>query len=181
MTYAIVDIETSGGSWRNDRIIEIAIYIHNGEKIIEHFASLVNPEVRIPYYITQLTGITNEMVAKAPKFYEIARDIVLHTEDCIFVAHNAPFDYRFIQAEFLRLGYQYHRDVLCTVKLSRRFFPGFGSYSLGNICYKLGIGNESRHRAAGDALATAKLFERILSEAPDNLNSYFSVIKPIIL
>jgi DNA polymerase-3 subunit epsilon len=164
LKYAIIDIETSGGSWQRDRITEIAIYIHDGNQITNEFTSLVNPETSIPYYITKLTGITNEMVADAPKFYEIARDVVLLTEGCTFVAHNAPFDYRFIQAEFKRLGYDYHRNVLCTVKLSRKAFPGHKSYSLGNICSNLGIEIESRHRAAGDALATVKLFERILNE-----------------
>ena len=172
MKYAIVDIETSGRSWQRDRITEIAIYIHNGHVIIGEFKTLVNPEVHIPFHITQLTGITNEMVARAPKFYEIARDVVLLTEDCTFVAHNAPFDYRFLQAEFKRLGYDFHRDVLCTVKLSRRAFPGYGSYSLGNICDVLGIEIENRHRAAGDALATTKLFEKILLTSKGEISIY---------
>jgi len=164
MKYAIVDIETSGGSWQRDRITEIAIYVHDGKRIVDEFKTLVNPETHIPYYITKLTGITNEMVARAPKFFEIARDVVLITEGCVFVAHNAPFDYRFVQAEFKRLGYEYQREVLCTVKLSRKVFKGFDSYSLGNICQNLGIEIESRHRAAGDAQATTKLFEKILLE-----------------
>ena len=172
MKYAIVDIETSGGNWQLDRITEIAIYIHNGLEIIGEFKTLVNPEVYIPFHITQLTGITNAMVARAPKFYEIAREVVLLTEDCTFVAHNAPFDYRFLQAEFKRLGYDFHRDVLCTVKLSRRVFPGHRSYSLGNICDVLGIDIENRHRAAGDALATTKLFEKILLASKGDISVY---------
>jgi len=174
MKYAIVDIETSGGSWQRDRITEIAIYIHNGNSITNEFKSLVNPETLIPYYITQITGITNEMVANAPKFYEIAREVVLLTHECVFVAHNAPFDYRFVQTEFKRLGYEYHREVLCTVKLSRRVFPGHGSYSLGNICNSLGIEIEDRHRAAGDAMATTKLFEKILSETNGDFTPYLN-------
>lgn len=177
MKYAIVDIETSGGSWQRDRITEIAIYVHDGSNITDEFKSLVNPETPIPYYITRLTGITNEMVANAPKFYEIARDVVLLTDGCVFVAHNAPFDYRFVQAEFKRLGYEYHREVLCTVKLSRRVFPGYSSYSLGNICSGLGIEIESRHRAAADALATAKLFEKILTETNGNWEAYTNPTK----
>jgi len=172
MKYAIVDIETSGRSWQRDRITEIAIYIHNGHVIIGEFKTLVNPEVHIPFHITQLTGITNEMVARAPKFYEIAREVVLLTEDSTFVAHNAPFDYRFLQSEFKRLGYDFHRDVLCTVKLSRRAFPGHRSYSLGNICDVLGIEIENRHRAAGDALATTKLFEKILLTSKGEISIY---------
>lgn len=177
MKYAIFDIETSGVSCQRDRITEIAIYIHDGISITHEFKSLVNPETPIPYFISRLTGITNEMVANAPKFYEIARDVVLLTEGCVFVAHNAPFDFRFIQEEFKRLGYEYHRDVLCTVRLSRRVFPGYRSYSLGNICSGLGIKFESRHRAAGDALATAKLFEKILTETNGNFGAYINTKK----
>ncbi len=137
--YAIVDIETTGGSPRKERITEIAVYIFDGEKIIDEFCSLVNPERNIPYYITNLTGITNEMVADAPKFYEIAREIVEITEGKTFVAHNARFDYSFIRQEFKGLGYNYKRNLLDTVSLSRRLFPGHGSYSLGSLCKELGI------------------------------------------
>lgn len=175
--YAIVDVETSGGSWQRDKITEIAIYIHDGMGIKHEFNSLINPETVIPYHITRLTGITNEMVANAPKFYEIAREVVLLTEGCIFTAHNATFDYRFIQAEFRRLGYEYQRPVICTVKLSRRIFPGFQSYSLGNICNGLGIDIENRHRAAGDALATVKLFEKMLSVTNGNIHEFIKPIK----
>lgn len=172
MSYAIVDIETTGGSWKRDRIAEIAIFIHDGHRITNEFSTLVNPEVLIPHHITQLTGITNEMLVNAPKFYEIARDVVLLTEGCTFVAHNAPFDYRFVQAEFKRLGYDYHREVLCTVRLSRKVFPGFDSYSLGSICYGLDIEMENRHRAAADAFAAAKLFDRILRETGGDFSFY---------
>jgi DNA polymerase-3 subunit epsilon len=109
-----------------------------------------------------MTGITNEMVRQAPKFYEIARRVVEMTEDAVIVAHNATFDYSFIREEFERLGYQFKRRFLCTVKLSRKTFPGHKSYSLGNICNDLGIHIHGRHRAGGDALATVKLFEMIL-------------------
>ncbi|MEA1885878.1 MAG: exonuclease domain-containing protein [Bacteroidota bacterium] len=160
--YAIVDIETTGGSPRKERITEIAVYIFDGEKIIDEFCSLVNPERNIPYYITNLTGITNEMVADAPKFYEIAREIVEITEGKTFVAHNARFDYSFIRQEFKSLGYNYKRSLLDTVSLSCRFFPGHRSYSLESLCQELGIEINGRHRASGDALATVKLFELLL-------------------
>jgi DNA polymerase III subunit epsilon len=162
--YAIVDIETTGGSHKCEKITEIAIFVHDGEKVIREFSTLVNPEKSIPYFITNLTGITNEMVAHAPKFYEIAREVVEITENCIFVAHNVSFDYHFVREEFLNLGYDFQRETLCTVKLSRKFIPGKRSYSLGNICQELGIDINGRHRAAGDALATVKLFEVLLSE-----------------
>jgi DNA polymerase III subunit epsilon len=161
--YAIIDIETTGGSPVTEKITEIAILVHDGTKIIREFSTLVNPEKDIPHYITNLTGITNEMVADAPKFYEIAKNIVEITEDCIFVAHNVNFDYHFIRSEYKRLGYEYSRNKLCTVQLSRKLIPGFPSYSLGNICNKLNIKIEDRHRALGDAFATVKLFEYLLT------------------
>ncbi len=161
--YTIVDIETTGGSSRNDRITEIAIIVHDGEKVIDQFVTLINPERSIPYFITGLTGISNEMVADAPKFYEVARKIVEMTEGRIFVAHNAGFDYHFIRQEFKSLGYPFKRDILCTLKLSRRFIPGLRSYSLGNLCEEINIKINHRHRARGDAEATVKLFEMLLS------------------
>ncbi len=160
--YAIVDIETTGGSARLERITEIAIYLHDGEKITGEFSSLVNPERNIPYFITNLTGITNEMVENAPRFYEIAKEIVELTEGRTFVAHNARFDYSFIRQEFKSLGFNYKRNILDTVSLSRKLFPGHRSYSLGNICKDLRITINGRHRAAGDALATTRLFEMLL-------------------
>ena len=160
--FAVVDIETTGGSFKNEKITEIAIYIFDGEKIVDEFVTLVNPEKNIPFFITNLTGISNEMVADSPRFYEIAKQIVDITKDKIFVAHNATFDYNFIRQEFKTLGYDFKMDTLCTVKMSRKLFPGYKSYSLGEICNHLQIGIESRHRAAGDALATVKLFKKIL-------------------
>lgn len=167
--YAVVDIETSGGRAQVDKITEIAIYIHDGEKIVDEFSTLINPEVYIPPFITRLTGINNEMVASAPKFYEVAKKIVLMTEGHLFVAHNAPFDYRFIQEEFKRLGYNYQRQTMCTVRMSRKIIPGMGSYSLGNLCQNLGITINNRHRAAGDALATTKLLELLLLKTENKL------------
>jgi DNA polymerase-3 subunit epsilon len=162
--YSIVDIETTGGSARQEKITEIAIYVHDGEKITNEFVSLVNPERNIPYFITNLTGITNEMVENAPRFFEIARKVVEVTENCVFVAHNARFDYSFIRNEFKSLGFNYKRPILDTVALSRKLFPGHASYSLGNICGDLNININGRHRAAGDALATARLFEMLLEK-----------------
>jgi DNA polymerase III subunit epsilon len=161
--YAIIDIETTGGSSRVEKITEIAIYLHDGEKITGEFSSLVNPERSIPYFITNLTGITNEMVEDAPKFYEIAKTIVELTQGAVFVAHNARFDYSFIREEFKSLGFSYKRNILDTVTLSRKLIPGHRSYSLGNICRDLKIEINGRHRASGDAIATVKLFEMLLA------------------
>ena len=162
--YAIIDIETTGGNSRFDKITEVAIYKHDGEKVVDEFVSLINPECKIPYYITELTGINDSMVRTAPKFYEVAKRIVQITEGCTFVAHNAKFDYNFIHNEFKQLGYDYHRNTLCSVRLSRHLLPGHSSYSLGKLCRDLGIEITARHRAAGDALATVKLFEMLLQK-----------------
>lgn len=160
--YAIVDIETTGGCARLEKITEIAIYQHDGNGITGEFVSLVNPERNIPYFITNLTGITNEMVEKAPRFYEIAKQVVELTEGRTFVAHNARFDYSFIREEFKSLGFNFRRSILDTVALSRKLIPGHKSYSLGNICKDLQIEINGRHRAYGDAFATTKLFELLM-------------------
>ena len=162
IVFAIIDIETTGGSPHNSKITEIAIILHDGEKVIEEFSTLINPECYIPYQITQLTGISNEMVREAPPFYEVAKKIIELTEGAVFVAHNVNFDYSFVRAAFKDLGYTYHRKTLCTVRMSRHAFPGFPSYSLGKICDALDIRIENRHRAMGDAKATAILFDKIL-------------------
>lgn len=166
--YAILDIETTGGSPKTEKITEIAIFFHDGDKVVDEWSTLVNPEKEIPYFITGLTGITNEMVADAPRFYEIARELVERTENYTIVAHNASFDYGFIKSEFSRLGFEYNREVLCTVRLSRKIIPGHKSYSLGKICKDLGIDITDRHRAAGDALATVKLFELLQEQGKQN-------------
>ncbi|MDX9724925.1 MAG: exonuclease domain-containing protein, partial [Bacteroidales bacterium] len=122
--YAIVDIETTGGSSRIEKITEIAVIQHDGSNITDEFVTLVNPERNIPYYITSLTGITNEMVADAPRFFEVAKKIIELTEGRIFVAHNVRFDYSFIREEFKSLGYNYKRNLLDTVALGRKLLPG---------------------------------------------------------
>ncbi len=163
--YTIVDIETTGGNPQKEKITEIAAFLFDGEKIVDKLVTLINPERPIPEYITKITGINNEMVADAPKFYEIAKQLVEITEGQVFVAHNSAFDFGFIQQEFRSLGFTFQRKTLDTVRLSRKLLPGHKSYSLGNICSDLGIEISARHRAAGDALATVELFKRLLSEA----------------
>jgi DNA polymerase-3 subunit epsilon len=160
--YAIIDLETTGGQPAQDRITEIAIFIHDGEKVVDQFETLLNPGRPIPFFITQLTGITDDMVREAPRFHEVARKVVEMTEGCVFVAHNVRFDYSFLKKEFGDLGYNYSRKTLCTVRLSRSLIPGQPSYSLGKLCQSIGIPLTGRHRAAGDAAATAILFDRLL-------------------
>lgn len=160
--YSILDIETTGLSPKSEKITEIAIFVHDGEKVVDEFSTLINPEVDIPYRIVQLTGINNKMVKDAPKFYEVARRIVEMTEGTTIVGHNVSFDYNFIRKEFREFGYDYQRKKICTARLSRKLLPGRRSYALGKLCGELGIENLHRHRAFGDAGATVKLFEILL-------------------
>lgn len=172
MLYAIIDIETTGGNPKNSKITEIAIYKSNGVDIIDQYVTLVNPEISIPDFIVNLTGINNSMVKSAPKFYEIAKDIIEFTEDCIFVAHNVAFDYSVIRYEFKSLGYDYRRKHLCTVRASRYILPDLESYSLGKLSRNLGIELIGRHRAGGDAFATAKLFALLFEKDVKNLTTF---------
>jgi DNA polymerase-3 subunit epsilon len=160
--YAIVDIETTGGHASANGITEIAICIHNGKKVVERYSTLVNPKRDIPIYISALTGITNDMVEKAPPFEDVAHDIYHLLNNKIFVAHNVNFDYSFVRHHLVAAGYELHCNKLCTVRLGRKILPGLPSYGLGKLCHHLGIQNESRHRAAGDAEATAQLFTLLL-------------------
>lgn len=162
LTYAIVDIETTGGHADSNGITEIAIYLHNGEHIIREWVSLVKPEVPIPPFIERYTGITNQMVAMAPTFGQIADTVHQLLKDAIFVAHNVNFDYSFVKHQLAQHGFVLNAQKLCTVRLSRTLFPGYPSYSLGNICAAKHIPISNRHRAAGDALATVQLFEKLL-------------------
>ena len=178
--YTIVDVETTGGSPANERITEIAILVYDGEQVIDKFVSLINPGVNIPYYITRLTGISDAMVANAPKFQDIARKIIELTENRIFVAHNVEFDYNFLKFEFKRLAYDFKRKKLCTVRLSRKHIPGKSSYSLDNICNELGISLTNHHRAEADATATVRLFEYILNIDAQNKPIIAEIAKNLI-
>lgn len=149
---------------KRDKITEVGIVLYDGQKIIKTYQSLVNPGRSIPPEITRITGITNEMVSDAPRFFEIARDIVEITEGAIFVAHNVRFDYSFLKEEFGSLGYTFTKRQLCTVRLSRKVFPNLKSYSLGNLIKHFGIKVSARHRALDDAIATTELLEKILSQ-----------------
>ncbi len=162
--YAIIDVETTGGSPSLDRIIEIAVILYDGEKVVDSFSTLLNPKRLVDPYVTKLTGITQDMVADAPTFEEVHERILEMTHEAIFVAHNVKFDFGMVRQEFKRLGIDFNRRQLDTVNLSRRVIPGFNSYSLGNICTSLGIEISGRHRAYGDAEATVKLLEVILAK-----------------
>lgn len=132
--------------------------------MVDQFISLVNPEREIQPFVVNLTGINNNMLRTAPKFYEIAKRIVEITEGCIVVAHNAQFDNRILITEFKRLSFKFKRKTICTVELAKSLMPGQSSYSLGKLTRALGIPVSDRHRAAGDAMATVKLFKLLLAK-----------------
>ncbi len=160
--YAIVDIETTGSYAAANGITEIAIHICDGNGITEKFETLINPGQPIPYYIQGMTGISDSMVADAPSFEEVAEKIYSLLQNRIFVAHNVSFDYSFVKAHLKDAGLELNSKKLCTVRLSRKIFPGFPSYSLGKLSQSLGIIINDRHRAGGDAEATVKIFQLLL-------------------
>lgn len=162
--YAILDIETTGGKYNEEGITEIAIYRFDGHEIVDQFSSLINPERPIQPFVVNLTGINNEMLRQAPKFYEVAKRIIEITDDCILVAHNALFDNRILTTEFDRLGYPFEKQTLCTVELAKKLIPDMPSYSLGKLVRALGIPLTDRHRAQGDAKATVSLFKMLLAK-----------------
>ena len=167
--YTIVDLETTGGKFNEESIIEVAAYRFDGVAITDQFISLVNPQRDIHPYVEKLTGITSKMVKTAPKFHEVAKRIIEITSDSILVAHNAQFDYRILQLEFKRLGFEFSMKSLCTVILSQELLPEQESYKLGRLSRSLGIPLKDRHRASGDALATVELL-KILIEKDINQN-----------
>lgn len=165
--YAIVDIETTGSYAAANGITEISIQVFDGQRVVESFETLVNPCQPIPRYIQAMTGITDEMVAGAPSFEQVAEKVhqVLHEK--IFVAHNVNFDYSFVKSQLEANGLEFNTRRLCTVRLSRKIFPGFPSYSLGNLCHSLDISMKDRHRAGGDARATVEVFRLLLENDKD--------------
>jgi len=162
--YAIVDLETTGGMAKRDKITEIGIVVLEGNEVVDKYSTLVNPGRSIPYNITRITGITDDMVADAPKFFEVAKKVVEMTEGAVFVAHNVRFDYSFLKEEFGALGYTFTKRQLCTVRLSRKAFPGLKSYSLGNLIKHFDINVNARHRALDDAAATTIILQKILNQ-----------------
>ena len=169
MSYVVVDTETTGGGARSgDRITEIAaVVVRNGE-IVEVFETLVNPQRSIPYFVSQLTNITWDMVRDAPTFDRIAPEVMRVLEGNVFVGHNAMFDWRFVSAEVSRsTGRQLRGRRLCTVKIARKVLPQLSRRSLDNVARYYGVEIHGRHRAGGDALATAKCLIRMLGDLQD--------------
>jgi DNA polymerase-3 subunit epsilon len=164
MQYAIVDIETTGGTPQDSRITEICVVVTDGYAVLNRFETLLNPGVSIPIGITQLTGIDNSMVADAPVFADIAGSLHHLLHDKVFVAHNVNFDFSFIQSALKQCGLQLQVPRMCTARAARKVYPGRSSYSLGTLCNSLGIHINNRHRAGGDADGTVILFHNMFAE-----------------
>jgi DNA polymerase-3 subunit epsilon len=157
---AFVDLETTGGAATTDRITEVGI-IEVDEDGVREWSSLVNPEVPIPPFIQSLTGITNDMVAGAPTFAELADDIHARLVDRVFIAHNARFDHGFLKNEFRRTGHEFRPPVLCTVRLSRKLFPGFARHNLDSLVERHRLEVTQRHRALGDAQLIWQFWQKL--------------------
>lgn len=162
MQYAIVDIETTGGFPQQHGITEIAIVLHNGTEVEGTYETLINPHQPIPPFIANMTGISDAMVAVAPSFEEVAPYIYNLLKDRVFVAHNVNFDFSFVKYHLQSAGFHLQTPKLCTIRLSRKVFPGFRKYGLGHLSRELGIVIENRHRAGGDALATARILDMVI-------------------
>ena len=171
-TFVVVDVETTGLSPRDGGITEIAmIKVRNG-LLWDEYSTLVNPLMPIPFDVTSLTGIDDEMVAHAPTAEEVAPRIAEFLGDGVFTAHNAPFDLGFVNSTLSKGRIdRIQNPVLCTCKLARRLLPNLFSKSLGPVAKQLGIKNSHRHRASGDAFATAQVLIRFL----DRLEKDFEV------
>jgi DNA polymerase-3 subunit epsilon len=157
---AFVDLETTGGTVTTDRITEIGI-IEVDETGVREWSSLVNPQIHIPEFIQSLTGISDAMVAQAPTFDELAHEIQLRLADRIFIAHNARFDHGFLKNEFKRIGRDFRPPVLCTVRLSRKLFPGFARHNLDSIAERHRLEITERHRALGDARLIWQFWQKL--------------------
>ncbi len=167
LSYVVVDVETTGTSpQRGDRVTEIAAVVVQEGRVADTFHTLINPERPIPRYVTQLTGISWAMVKDAPRFHEVSERVRALIADHVFVAHNAPFDWGFVRMEMDRAGHgPLANERLCTVRLARRLLSHLPRRSLDHVTAYYGITIEDRHRALGDALATAQVFNRLLDDA----------------
>jgi exonuclease, DNA polymerase III, epsilon subunit family len=164
---AFVDLETTGGTATHDRITEVGMVLVDEDGVRE-WSSLINPETRIPPFIESLTGISQAMVEHAPTFAELADTIHAELAGRLFIAHNARFDHGFLKNAFARTGHVFRPQVLCTVKLSRRLYPGFARHNLDSLIERHGLDVSSRHRALGDARLIWQFWQRAHAEfSPD--------------
>ena len=168
--FVVVDVETTGAKAPPSRIMEVGAYRVSRGHIVAEFNTLVNPEIPIPPFIARLTGISDAMVSGAPLFADIAPAWLDFLGESVLVAHNAQFDVRFLNHEIARVfpGRRMINSQLCTVKLSRRVFPGLLNYRLHTLAEHFTIPIINRHRAADDALATAEIFIRMLTRLEEH-------------
>jgi DNA polymerase-3 subunit epsilon len=153
-----VDIETTGGRYTTSHILDIGIIRVENGVVVQKINQLVQPNAQIPYFITKLTGITNEMVWDQPQFQTLAPALETIFKDAVFIAHNVNFDYRFFKQEFKRVGITFNSDRMCTVKLSRRLHPEHRGHSLDRIIERMGLTVTHRHRGYDDAEVIWKFF-----------------------
>ncbi len=165
--FAILDVETTGGKYNQEKITDISILIYDGIKIINRFETLINPDKEIQPFVQRLTGINNELVRNSPRFKDVSKKIFEITKNKIIVAHNVDFDYRIIKNEFQNINIKYLRDSLCTVDLSKLIFPNLKSYKLTNLLSNFGIVNQNPHRANSDALGALELFKILVDKDLD--------------
>lgn len=173
--WAVLDLETTGGSPGPDRITEIGLVLIDGCEEIKRYQTLVDPGRSIPPFVRELTGITDDMVRGAPSFVQVGESLHDLLRDRILVAHNISFDYKFIKSELSLCGIAYDPPRLCTVQLGRKLFPGHASYSLAKISHDLGIESFRHHRALGDAQACAAILCKALSE--HGADKVFALVK----
>ncbi len=162
--YCVLDIESTGGPFGKESIMEIALFRFDGVEIVDQLISLVHPDREIQKYVSKITGITSKMLVRAPRFHEIAKRILELTEGAVLVGHNAEFDYRMLRQEFGRLGYPLELQTLDTIPLAEKLIPGLTSYGLDRVCDELGIYRGQKHRAEGDARATLDLLIMLLEK-----------------
>lgn len=162
--YCVLDIESTGGPFGKESIMEIALFKFDGVEIVDQLISLVHPDREIQKYVSKITGITSKMLVRAPRFHEIAKRILELTEGAVLVGHNAEFDYRMLRQEFSRLGYPFEMQTLDTIPLAEKLIPGLTSYGLDRVCEELGIFRGQKHRAEGDARATLELLIMLLEK-----------------
>lgn len=172
--YSVVDIEATGSDPSKDKIIECAVVNTNGKEILDTYSTLIDPCTPIPAFITGITGITSEMVAGAPTFFQVADEIARNIDDTIFVAHNVTFDYNFLKGELSNCGIEISLPTICSCRTARKLLKGYSSYSLQNLTYALQIRHQKAHRALDDAMATAELFHIMYERTEGDLDRFRS-------
>ena len=159
--YAFIDLETSGGKFNKERIIEIAIIIYDGKKIVETYSTLVNPRVKVDFYVQKLTGIKNSDLEKENIFKHYAEKVMNLVNDKILVGHNVEYDYRVLKNELKSCKIRYSSETICTIEIARKYYKDLKYYNLNFLCNYFDIELVNHHRALDDAKATLNLFKKL--------------------